>query len=37
LRLVEWEIGRQLATTHRLNTLQTARLFAMVDWPPSTR
>ena len=31
LRLVEWEIGRQLATTHRLDTLQTARLFAMVD------
>jgi hypothetical protein len=36
-RLVEWEIKRQLATTHRLDTLQTARLFAMVDWPPSTR
>jgi PAP2 superfamily len=31
LRLVEWEIGRQLAATHRLDTLQTARLFAMVD------
>jgi PAP2 superfamily len=31
LRLVEWEITRQLATTHRLGTLQTARLFAMVD------
>jgi hypothetical protein len=31
LRLVEWEITRQLATTHRLDTLQTARLFAMVD------
>ncbi|HEV8166920.1 MAG TPA: vanadium-dependent haloperoxidase, partial [Actinomycetota bacterium] len=31
LRLVEWEITRQLATTHRLNTLQTARLFAMAD------
>jgi PAP2 superfamily len=30
-RLVEWEITRQLATTHRLGTLQTARLFAMVD------
>jgi hypothetical protein len=30
-RLVEWEITRQLATTHRLDTLQTARLFAMVD------
>jgi hypothetical protein len=31
LRLVEWEITRQLATTHRLDTLQTARLVAMVD------
>src|SRR5829696_7941559 len=31
LRLVEWEIMRQLATTHRLDSLQTARLFAMVD------
>jgi hypothetical protein len=31
LRLVEWEITRRLATTHRLDTLQTARLFAMVD------
>jgi hypothetical protein len=31
LRLVEWSIRRQLATTYRLNTLQTARLFAMVD------
>jgi hypothetical protein len=31
LRLVEWEITRQLATTHRLDTLQTARLLAMVD------
>jgi hypothetical protein len=30
-RLVEWAIIRQLATSHRLNTLQTARLFAMVD------
>jgi hypothetical protein len=30
-RLVEWAIRRQLATTHRLNTLQTARMFAMVD------
>jgi hypothetical protein len=30
-RLVEWEIKRQLATTHRLDTLQTARMFAMVD------
>jgi hypothetical protein len=30
-RLVEWEIKRQLATTHRLGTLQTARMFAMVD------
>lgn len=30
-RLVEWPIKRQLATTHRLGTLQTARLFAMVD------
>jgi hypothetical protein len=30
-RLVEWEIKRQLATTHRLGALQTARLFAMVD------
>jgi hypothetical protein len=31
LRLVEWEITRQLAATHRLDTLQTARLFAMAD------
>jgi hypothetical protein len=31
LRLVEWEITRQLATTHRLDTLQTARLLAMAD------
>lgn len=30
-RLVEWSIERQLATTHRLGTLQTARMFAMVD------
>jgi hypothetical protein len=30
-RLVEWEIKRQLATTHRLGTMQTARMFAMVD------
>ncbi|KFU80268.1 vanadium-dependent haloperoxidase [Amycolatopsis lurida] len=30
-RLVEWSIKRQLATTHRLGTLQTARMFAMVD------
>jgi hypothetical protein len=30
-RLVEWEITRQLATTQRLGTLQTARMFAMVD------
>jgi hypothetical protein len=30
-RLVEWEIKRQLATTRLLDTLQTARLFAMVD------
>ncbi|SNT62228.1 PAP2 superfamily protein [Streptosporangium subroseum] len=29
--LVEWEIKRQLATTQRLNTLQAARMFAMVD------
>jgi hypothetical protein len=29
--LGEWEIKRQLATTQRLNTLQTARMFAMVD------
>ncbi|MFI0405723.1 vanadium-dependent haloperoxidase [Actinomadura sp. 3N508] len=31
LRMVEWAIVRQLATTHRLSTLETARLFAMVD------
>ncbi|RSM84547.1 PA-phosphatase [Kibdelosporangium aridum] len=30
-RLVEWSIKRQLATTYRLGTLQTARMFAMVD------
>ncbi|MEV4395730.1 vanadium-dependent haloperoxidase [Nonomuraea sp. NPDC049607] len=30
-RLAEWEIKRQLATTRRLNTLQAARMFAMVD------
>jgi hypothetical protein len=30
-RLVEWEIKRQLATTQRLDTLQTARMFAMAD------
>ena len=30
-RLVEWSIKRQLAVTHRLGTLQTARMFAMVD------
>jgi hypothetical protein len=30
-RLVEWEIKRQLATTQQLDTLQTARMFAMVD------
>ena len=29
--LGEWEIKRQLATTQRLNTLQTARMLAMVD------
>ena len=29
--LAEWEIKRQLATTQRLNTVQTARMFAMVD------
>jgi hypothetical protein len=29
--LGEWEIKRQLATTQRLNTLQTARMFALVD------
>ncbi|MFI0372111.1 hypothetical protein ACH35V_29980 [Actinomadura sp. 1N219] len=30
-RLVEWAIVRQLAETHRLSALQTARMFAMVD------
>ncbi|UMP07257.1 vanadium-dependent haloperoxidase [Amycolatopsis sp. EV170708-02-1] len=30
-RVVEWSIKRRLATAHRLGTLQTARLFAMVD------
>jgi hypothetical protein len=30
-RSTNWEIKRQLATTQRLNILQTARLFAMVD------
>jgi hypothetical protein len=30
-RLVEWDIKRQLAGTQRLNTLQAARMFAMVD------
>ncbi|MEU6717296.1 vanadium-dependent haloperoxidase [Nonomuraea sp. NPDC046802] len=29
--LAEWEIKRDLATKQRLNTLQTARMFAMVD------
>ncbi|GAA4592196.1 vanadium-dependent haloperoxidase [Planotetraspora phitsanulokensis] len=29
--LAEWEIKRQLATSQRLNTLQTSRMFAMVD------
>ncbi|MEV6037828.1 vanadium-dependent haloperoxidase [Nonomuraea sp. NPDC052116] len=29
--LAEWEIKRQLATKRQLNTLQTARMFAMVD------
>ncbi|MFC0552302.1 vanadium-dependent haloperoxidase [Planotetraspora thailandica] len=29
--LAEWEIKRQLATTQRLNALQTSRMFAMVD------
>jgi hypothetical protein len=31
LRLVEWEIKRQLAGTQRLDTLHTARMFAMAD------
>jgi len=30
-RMVEWQIMRQLATTHRLGTLQTARMFVMAD------
>lgn len=30
-RQVEWKILRQLATTYRLSTVETARLFAMVD------
>jgi len=30
-RMVEWAIKRQLATNHRLSSLQTARMFAMVD------
>ncbi|MFI0350393.1 vanadium-dependent haloperoxidase [Actinomadura sp. 9N407] len=30
-RQVEWTIQRRLATSHRLSTLQTARLFAMAD------
>jgi hypothetical protein len=30
-RLTEWEIKRQLATGQHLNTLQAARMFAMVD------
>ena len=30
-RLTEWAIKRQIATNERLDTLQTARLFAMVD------
>ncbi|MFG3689264.1 vanadium-dependent haloperoxidase [Micromonospora sp. NPDC047740] len=30
-RLGEWEIKRQLVTTQRLNALQAARMFAMVD------
>lgn len=30
-RLVEWEIKRQVATNQQLNTLQAARMFAMVD------
>lgn len=29
--LAEWEIKRQVATTQRLNTLEAARMFAMVD------
>jgi hypothetical protein len=30
-RLVEWDIKRQIAVTQRLSTLQTARMFAMLD------
>jgi hypothetical protein len=30
-RLTEWEIKRQVATNQHLNTLQAARMFAMVD------
>jgi len=30
-RLTEWSIKRQIAVNERLDTLQTARLFAMVD------
>lgn len=30
-RLTEWEIKRQVATSQGLNTLQAARMFAMVD------
>ncbi|WP_200210644.1 vanadium-dependent haloperoxidase [Micromonospora coerulea] len=30
-RLGEWEIKRQLVTTQRLNALEAARMFAMVD------
>ncbi|MEV6301973.1 phosphatase PAP2 family protein [Actinoplanes sp. NPDC051861] len=30
-RMVEWEIKRGLATSQRLSTLQTARLFAMAE------
>lgn len=30
-RLTEWQIKRQIATTQRLDLLQTARLFATVD------
>jgi hypothetical protein len=30
-RMVEWAIKRQLATNHRLSSLRTARMFAMVD------
>lgn len=31
-RLTEWEIKRQVATSQGLNTLQAARMFAMVDF-----